>query len=239
VHTDVCEMPRLDEKVRVLGVQILEEVLDYAFTRRFLLELANNIVSEKDHLNKLDAACGDGDFGIGMYLGFTSVKKAIEEQTADNIGALLSRTGSAVLSSVGGASGPVFATFFTEMGKKAEGKSEIRLEELAAMLEASLEGICLRGRAKVGDKTLVDALEPAARSLKEAANQGVRLLPALQAAAEASKRGCGSTASLVAKHGKARYLGQQAVGHIDPGAYVVQMIFATLLSVYKSNSPEN
>jgi dihydroxyacetone kinase-like protein len=216
---------------------VLEEALDYTFMKRFLLALSSKIMSEKDHLNKLDAACGDGDFGIGMYLGFKSVQRAAEEQATDNISALLSRTGSAILSSVGGASGPVFATFFTEMGKEAKGKSEIRLGDLATMLEASLEGICLRGRARVGDKTLVDSLEPAARSLRKAANQEAQLLAALQDTAEASKRGCDYTASLVAKHGKARYLGQQAVGHIDPGAYVVQVIFETLLSVYKSNSP--
>jgi dihydroxyacetone kinase-like protein len=217
----------------------LEETFDYAFMKRFLLELAGKIMNEKDHLNKLDAACGDGDFGIGMYLGFKNVQKAIEEQTAGDIGALLSRTGSAVLSSVGGASGPIFGTFFAEMGRRAKGKSEIRLGDLATMLNASLEGICLRGRAKVGDKTLVDALEPAVRSLREAASHKTELLPALRTAVEASKRGCDSTANLVAKHGKAKYLGEQAVGHIDPGAYVVQVIFETLLSIYKSSTPQN
>ena len=159
--------------------------------------------------------------------------------TTGDISTLLSNTGSAILSSVGGASGPVFGTFFAEMGEKAKGKSEIQLEDLATMLEASLEGICLRGRAKVGDKTLVDALEPAARSLREAASHKTEVLPALQATVEASKRGCESTANLVAKHGKARYLGEQAVGHIDPGAYVVQIIFETFLSVYKSSTLQN
>jgi dihydroxyacetone kinase-like protein len=217
----------------------LEETFDYAFMKRFLLALAGKIMNEKDHLNKLDAACGDGDFGIGMYLGFKNVQKAVEEQTAGDIGALLSRTGSAVLSSVGGASGPIFGTFFAEMGRRAKGKSEIRLGDLATMLNASLEGVCLRGRAKVGDKTLVDALEPAVRSLREAASHKTELLPALRTAVEASKRGCDSTANLVAKHGKAKYLGEQAVGHIDPGAYVVQVIFETLLSIYKSSTPQN
>ena len=217
----------------------MEEMFDYAFMKRFLLALANKIMTEKDHLNKLDAACGDGDFGIGMYLGFKSVQKAVEEQTTEDISALLSRTGSAVLSSVGGASGPVFGTFFAEMGKKAKGKSDIQLGDLATMLEGSLEGICLRGRAKVGDKTLVDALEPAVKSLRESVSHKTELLPALQATVEASKCGCESTADLVAKHGKAKYLGEQAVGHIDPGAYVVQIIFETLLSVYKSSTLQN
>jgi len=217
----------------------LEEMFDYALMKRFLLALAAKIMNEKDHLNKLDAACGDGDFGVGMYLGFKSAQKAVEEHTTGDIGTLLSNTGSAVLSSVGGASGPVFGTFFAEMGEKAKGKSEIQLGDLATMLEGSLEGICLRGRAKVGDKTLVDALEPAVKSLRESVSHKTELLPALQGTVEASKRGCESTADLVAKHGKARYLGEQAVGHIDPGAYLVQIIFETLLSVYKSSTLQN
>jgi len=214
-------------------------MFDYALMKRFLLALAAKIMNEKDHLNKLDAACGDGDFGVGMYLGFKSAQKAVEEHTTGDIGTLLSNTGSAVLSSVGGASGPVFGTFFAEMGEKAKGKSEIQLGDLATMLEGSLEGICLRGRAKVGDKTLVDALEPAVKSLRESVSRKIELLPALQVMVEASKCGCESTADLVAKHGKARYLGEQAVGHIDPGAYVVQIIFDTLLSVYKSSTLQN
>jgi dihydroxyacetone kinase-like protein len=217
----------------------LEEMFDYALMKRFLLALAAKIMNEKDHLNKLDAACGDGDFGVGMYLGFKSAQKAVEEHTTGDIGTLLSNTGSAILSSVGGASGPVFGTFFAEMGEKAKGKSEIQLGDLATMLEGSLEGICLRGRAKVGDKTLVDALEPAVKSLRESVSRKIELLPALQVMVEASKCGCESTADLVAKHGKARYLGEQAVGHIDPGAYVVQIIFDTLLSVYKSSTLQN
>ena len=214
-------------------------MFDYALMKRFLLALAAKIMNEKDHLNKLDAACGDGDFGVGMYLGFKSAQKAVEEHTTGDIGTLLSNTGSAILSSVGGASGPVFGTFFAEMGEKAKGKSEIQLGDLATMLEGSLEGICLRGRAKVGDKTLVDALEPAVKSLRESVSRKIELLPALQVMVEASKCGCESTADLVAKHGKARYLGEQAVGHIDPGAYVVQIIFDTLLSVYKSSTLQN
>jgi len=214
-------------------------MFDYALMKRFLLALAAKIMNEKDHLNKLDAACGDGDFGVGMYLGFKSAQKAVEEHTTGDIGTLLSNTGSAILSSVGGASGPVFGTFFAEMGEKAKGKSEIQLGDLATMLEGSLEGICLRGRAKVGDKTLVDALEPAVKSLRESVSRKIELLPALQVMVEASKCGCESTADLVAKHGKARYLGEQAVGHIDPGAYLVQIIFETLLSVYKSSTLQN
>jgi dihydroxyacetone kinase-like protein len=217
----------------------LGKKLDYSFMKNYLLVLASRIMSEKNYLDSLDAACGDGDFGIGMYLGFRNVQRAVEAQEDDDIGALLSGAGSAILSSVGGASGPLFGTFFSEMGEVARGKSEIGLGDLAVMVEASLEKICTRGGAKVGDKTLVDALEPAARSLREAASRETEILFALKAAAEASKSGCEFAANLVAKHGKARYLGEQAVGHVDPGAYVVQVIFDAFLRAYKSSNPSS
>jgi len=102
-------------------------------------------MQEKDHLNKLDAACGDGDLGVGMYLGFKNVQKAVEKQENTDIGIILNRAGYAILSTVGGASGPLFGTFFIEAGRTAKGKSEIDLENLATMFEMSLEKLRLRG----------------------------------------------------------------------------------------------
>jgi len=211
----------------------LEQKLNYVFVKNFLLNLANTVTQEKDYLNKIDAACGDGDFGVGMYLGFKNVQKAIEQQRNEDIGALLNTAGYAILSSVGGASGPLFGTFFIEAGKTASGKSEIDLKDLSAMFEIALEKIRLRGGAKIGDKTLIDALAPAIESLKKAAQQKLDILPALEKAAEAAKEGSESTKELVAKQGKARYLGQQTLGHIDPGAEVIRLFFEKLLTVYK------
>lgn len=211
----------------------MEQKLNYVFVKNFLLNLANTVTQEKDYLNKIDAACGDGDFGVGMYLGFKNVQKAIEQQRNEDIGALLNTAGYAILSSVGGASGPLFGTFFIEAGKTASGKSEIDLKDLSAMFEIALEKIRLRGGAKIGDKTLIDALAPAIESLKKAAQQKLDILPALEKAAEAAKEGSESTKELVAKQGKARYLGQQTLGHIDPGAEVIRLFFEKLLTVYK------
>jgi len=180
----------------------LEQKLDYIFVKNFLLNLANTITRKKDYLNKIDATCGDGDFGVGMYLGFKNVQKAIEQQRNEDISALLNTAGYAILSSVGGASGPLFGTFFIEAGKTVSGKSEIDLKDLSAMLEIALEKIHLRGGAKTGDKTLIDALAPAVESLKKAAQQKLDILPALEKTAEAAKNGSESTKDLVAKQPK-------------------------------------
>jgi len=211
-------------------------MLDYEFTRSFLLDLAVVVMDHVDSLNRMDAECGDGDFGVGMQVGFTSVQRAVLESKNNDIGSLLKTAGQQILSSVGGASGPLFGTFFIEAGKGATGKSEIDVADLAGMFRNSLERIRQRGGAEVGDKTLVDALEPAVRALRRAADSRVDLLQALEMAAEAAKTGAGSTKNLIAAHGKARYLGEQTLGHEDPGARVVRLIFETLLNHCKTHN---
>jgi len=202
--------------------------LDYNLMKSYLLNLSDKIMAEKDYLGKLDAECGDGDFGIGMYKGFQNAKKAIEHRQDGDIGALLNAFGSAILSSVGGASGPMLGTLFIEAGRTVKGKGEVDLSDLSRMFQASLEKMQLRGGARVGDKTLIDALYPAVEALKEAAEARDGLRHALKAAAEAARKGAESTRDLIAKHGKARYLGEQTLGHLDPGAEVIELIFETL-----------
>jgi len=214
----------------------LEDKIRYAVARDFLLRLANSVMLEKDRLDELDAACGDGDFGVGMYVGFENAKKAVEQVVNGDIGQLLNAAGQAILSSVGGASGALFGTLFMEVGKGASGKAEIDLEDLSKMFGASLEKIRQRGRAKLGDKTLVDALEPAVESLRDAAKRNSDLEEALRMAADAARRGAESTKSLIAKQGKARYLGEQTLGHVDPGAEVIKLIFETFLATCQSTS---
>jgi dihydroxyacetone kinase-like protein len=216
----------------------LEQTLDYVFLKHFLLDLAETIIYHRDYLNEIDAACGDGDFGVGMYLGFKNVQKAIEQQRNEDIGALLDTAGKAILFSVGGASGPIFGTFFIEAGKKVSGKSEIDLKDLSEMLEIALEKTRARGGAIIGDKTLIDALSPAIDSLKKAVQQKLGILTALEKAAEAAKKGSEATKDLVARQGKARYLGQQALGHVDPGAEVIRLFFEKLLSFYEFSFPK-
>jgi dihydroxyacetone kinase-like protein len=214
----------------------LTGTLDYGFVNSFLLDLAAVIMQRKDDLNRLDAECGDGDFGVGMYVAFQHVQQAVVRSIGRDIGALLKDVGRAILSSAGGASGPLFGTLFIEAGIGVEGRTEIDLASLERMFQGALRGICQRGGANVGDKTLVDSLEPATVSFGESARAGIDLQRALGKAAEAAKLGSESTKRLIAKHGKARYLGEQTLGHEDPGAYVVALLFQTLADRYRAQS---
>ena len=207
--------------------QLLDDTLSYTQVLNFLSKLANQIIQEKDRLNSMDAACGDGDFGTSMYVAFSNVRKTLEESQND-IGAILTSTGYSILSSAGGASGALFGTFFIEAGKHAKGKTEVNLTDLAIMFDASMEKIQTRGEARVGDKTLIDSLEPAVRSLQESAKAESTVVAALEKATTAAESGYESTKNLVAKHGKSRYLGEQTLGHADPGAYVMVLVFRTL-----------
>jgi dihydroxyacetone kinase-like protein len=214
----------------------LPGTLDYDFVKSFLLDLAAVIMRRKDDLNRLDAECGDGDFGVGMYVAFQHVQQAVVRSTGDDIGPLLKDVGRAILSSAGGASGPLFGTLFIEAGRAVEGRTEIDLASLESMFRGALQGICKRGGANVGGKTLVDSLEPATVSFAQSAQAGIDLQCALGKAAEAARLGSESTKRLIAQHGKARYLGEQTIGHEDPGAYVIALLFQTLAERYRSQS---
>jgi len=137
-------------------------------------------------------------------------------------------TGQAVLSSAGGVAGPIFATLFSEAGKTAKGKKELTVTELTAMFENALLKIEQRGHARIDDKTLVDALDPAVRSLQESSTHNTPLNQALEDTVRAARMGYERTKGLVARQGKARYLAEQTVGHLDGGAYVVVLLFQCL-----------
>src|SRR5208282_2100034 len=205
----------------------LDDTLSYMRVLNFLSKLANQIIQEKDRLNSMDAACGDGDFGTSMYVAFSNVRKTLEE-SHDDIGALLTSAGYSILSSAGGASGALFGTLFVEAGKHAKGKSEVDLTDLGIMFDASMKKIQTRGEAQVGDKTLIDSLEPAVRALQESAKTESTIAAALRKAGTAAESGYESTKNLVVKHGKASYLGEQTLGHADPGAYVMVLVFRSL-----------
>jgi dihydroxyacetone kinase-like protein len=206
----------------------LERKLRCIDVRGFLLDLSNRLLAAKDELNAMDAECGDGDFGSTMFIAFSNVRKVIQETVSNDIGLVTTEAGNSILSSSGGASGPMFGTLFIEAGKIAKGKCEDELSQLAIMLDRSMQKIQARGGANIGDKTLVDALEPAVNSLKESVIANAPLLLALRKAAEAAKAGCESTKHMTAKHGKAKYLGDQTLGYVDPGAYTITLFFDSL-----------
>jgi dihydroxyacetone kinase-like protein len=172
----------------------------------------------RDYLTQLDAAIGDADHGANMDRGFKAVMGKMPEIADKDIGTIFKTVGMTLLSTVGGAGGPLYGTFFLQAGMKTAGKMELSLEDWSTALEAALAGIIMRGKAELGDKTMVDALTPAVNALKQAVDENQPLDDALQRSAEAAQRGMESTTPLVARKGRASYLGERSAGHQDPGA---------------------
>ncbi len=193
--------------------------------KQILTDITTRVMQAREELNSMDSACGDGDFGTSMWISFSDTRKQLDELSISDIGTMILASGQAILSSAGGAAGPIFGSFFIEAGKVAKGKDELNLADLAKMFDASLKKIKLRGGAKVGDKTVVDALEPAVNALREDVVCNTGLTQSLRNAATAARIGCESTKGIVARHGKARYLGEQSLGYVDPGAHVMAIIF--------------
>jgi phosphoenolpyruvate---glycerone phosphotransferase subunit DhaL len=176
------------------------------------------IAEHKQYLTGLDAAIGDGDHGINMDRGFQAVIAKLGPVRDKDAGTLLKTTGMALVSTVGGASGPLYGTFFLRAGTALDGKMEVADKELVDALEAGLKGVIDRGKANLNDKTMVDALTPALERARARLGEGASIADALSAAAEAAESGMKATIPLKALKGRASYLGERSVGHQDPGA---------------------
>lgn len=178
----------------------------------------------KEHvaeLNELDRAIGDGDHGTNMARGLeTALTIPIDAHMAPNDS--LKRVGMALVSTVGGASGPLFGTFFLRVGQRW--KTPSSTAGIAFALKAGLDGVMLRGKAVEGDKTMVDALAPAVASLEDSLNKGLALDESLRLGAAAAHEGARATLNMVARRGRASYLGEKSVGHLDPGAISMALI---------------
>jgi dihydroxyacetone kinase-like protein len=185
---------------------------------RWVSAFAEAIAENKDYLTALDAAIGDADHGINMNRGMQSVMAKLQAGNPEDIGALLKTVGMALVSSVGGAGGPLYGTFFLQLGSKAIGKDELTDDDWVAMLAAAVEGVQGRGKAEPNDKTMVDALIPARDALAAAVAAGEPFADALHASAAAAEEGMKATIPLVARKGRASYLGERSAGHQDPGA---------------------
>jgi dihydroxyacetone kinase-like protein len=183
----------------------------------------------KDYLTELDAAIGDADHGINMNRGFQKVISQLPSVADKDIGSILKTVRMTLLSSVGGASGPLYGTMFLRASTAVAGKSELSDEDLVALLQAAVDGIIQRGKANLGDKTMLDALSPASDAFKQAVANNVSTQEALQQAVAAAEEGMNKTIPLVAKKGRASYLGDRSSGHQDPGATSAYLILKTLL----------
>jgi len=181
----------------------------------------------REYLIQLDAAIGDADHGANMDRGFKAVMTKLPDLSDKDIGTVFKTVGMTLLSTVGGAGGPLYGTFFIQAGMKSAGKMELTLEDWTAAMDAALAGIVMRGKAELGDKTMVDALTPALNALKQALQDNIPMNQALANAAEAAREGMVNTTPLVARKGRASYLGERSAGHQDPGATSSYLILKT------------
>lgn len=179
---------------------------------------AEALAAAQDELTALDTAIGDGDHGLNMQRGFAKVKEKLATEAGKDLGSLSKTVGMTLLSSVGGASGPLYGTFFIKAATALNGKNEADLPTLAQAIADGSSGLIARGQAAVGDKTMVDVWQPVSEALTQAAASGADLKAALQAAAETAQQQAEATIPLVAKKGRASYLGERSAGHKDPGA---------------------
>jgi phosphoenolpyruvate---glycerone phosphotransferase subunit DhaL len=209
-----------------MGRLNMDETEATAALDRWVRSFALLVAENKDTLTDLDAAIGDGDHGTNMDRGMRAVVVALDETTPVTASALLNKVGMTLVSTVGGASGPLFGTFFLRVGASFGDTAEISLAQLAAALRAGLEGIVARGKAEAGDKTMYDALAPAVDALDGAVSEGMDKADALKLALVAAENGRDATTPMLARKGRASYLGERSVGHQDPGATTVALLMA-------------
>ncbi len=196
---------------------------------QWLQAVAVVLEQNKDYLTELDAAIGDADHGINMNRGFQKVASQLPSVADRDIGTILKTVSMTLISSVGGASGPLYGTMFLRSSTAVAGKSELTDEDMVALLQAFVDGVVQRGKANLGDKTMLDALSPASEALQQAVDKGANTQEALQQAVTAAQEGMKNTIPLVAKKGRASYLGDRSANHQDPGATSVYLILNTLL----------
>jgi dihydroxyacetone kinase-like protein len=202
--------------------------LDAATITSWMHEIDTSVRAERDHLVQLDAAIGDGDHGTNMVRGFEAVVQALAADAGSPPGRLLIISGRTLVSTVGGASGPLWGSALRNGGRVLSDQPTFDGAQLAEVLAAALAAVKDLGTASVGDKTMVDALEPAVETLRARVAAGDPLADALDAAAQAAEAGMQATVPLQARKGRASYLGERSVGHQDPGATSTALIIRAL-----------
>jgi dihydroxyacetone kinase-like protein len=203
-------------------------------TLNWVKAIADVIAENSKYLTELDAAIGDADHGANMDRGFKAVMNKMPDISDKDIGTIFKTVGMTLISTVGGAGGPLYGTFFLQIGMKAAGKMELSLVDWADALEAALNGVIMRGKAELGDKTMVDALTPAVAALKQSIPESQPLHKALELSAEAARKGMEGTTPLVARKGRASYLGERSAGHQDPGATSSFLILQAAADTWKN-----
>jgi dihydroxyacetone kinase-like protein len=198
-------------------------------TRRVIDAVAAAIEANSDKLCQLDAAGGDGDHGVSLTIGARAVQRALDEEMPATLGAALQKMGVTLVNAVGAAMGPIFGTALMRAGTAANAAGKLDGPAVASILQAAVNGVQTRGKAVAGEKTMLDALIPAADAAKSAADGGADAVATLRAACEAADAGAKSTSDMIATRGRAAKLGERTRGHQDAGATSTAMILRTVL----------
>lgn len=202
----------------------------------YLKRAAELIKENREYLTELDSAIGDADHGINMDRGFQTIVNNLNSLKDKDIGSILKSCGMFLVSTVGGASGPLYGTAFMQAGSVLAGKFEIDGYEILPALESALKGIIMRGKASKGDKTMIDAIDPAIEAMKKALSNGSDVVKALEEAAKAAEEGMKGTIPMLAKKGRASYLGERSIGHQDPGATSSYLLIKLMAEMAKEKS---
>ena len=190
-----------------------------------IADMSQIIQENKDFLTELDMPIGDSDHGINMARGFQAVTEKLPALAEKDAGFILKTVGMTLVSTVGGASGPLYGTAFMKAGAKMAGKTELNMDDLTAMLHEAIEGIKMRGKATTGEQTMLDAMVPAFEAMQTEGDPAARLQAGLAAAQEGVER----TKDMVATKGRASYLGERSLGHQDPGATSFTLLFSVIV----------
>ena len=203
---------------------------------RFVRAFADVVAERKDELTELDSAIGDADHGINMNRGMNAAVAVLDEQPPGDVGALCKKIGMTLVSKVGGAGGPLYGTLFLQLGVASAGKSELEPDDWGAMLTAAVDGVIARGKAELNDKTMIDALVPGRDAYLAALAEGASFPEALRRSAAAAEGGMKATIPLVARKGRASYLGERSAGHQDPGATSSYLLLQTVADTWAGDT---
>jgi dihydroxyacetone kinase-like protein len=201
---------------------------------RWLEALQKLFNEQRQQLTDLDSAIGDGDFGISLDRGFTAVKTELSAKPPADLKAVFQNTATVLIKSMGGSSGPLLGTFFLRAGATVADKSELGPADVVALFQAGVEGMQQRGKAVLGDKTMMDAWLPAVDAMRGALEGGGGLTEVLDRGTAAAEAGAEATKSMSARKGRASYIGERSVGHPDPGAIAAHLMLKAAADVWRS-----
>jgi len=200
---------------------------------RWLDALQKVFNENRQQLTDLDSAVGDGDFGISLDRGFTAVQSELSANPPTDLRAVFQSVATILIKTMGGSSGPLLGTFFLRAAATCAGKSELAPADVVALFQAGVEGLQQRGKAALGDKTMMDAWLPAVDAMRSALESGSGLAEILETGAAAAEAGMRATITMQARKGRGSYLGERSVGHQDPGATATYMLFKAAAEVWR------